>query len=168
MPVPRAASPAASSSWSAGSATSQPPARPLRSSSSGDRVVPRAGIALTGVGGRHHRRPGGGRTLVGQPLDGGRHRRRAADLAARGRAADARPPGQRGVQGHIIHTFVTRILTRAPRSRQPHEQPVRRIPQAPAEGVPVHRVTISVNGQPRTADVEPRSLLAHPCARASS
>ena len=35
------------------------------------------------------------------------------------------------------------------------------IPQAAAEGVPVRRITVSVNGQPRTADVEPRLLLAH-------
>ena len=31
----------------------------------------------------------------------------------------------------------------------------------PADDVPTQRVTISVNGQPRTADVEPRLLLAH-------
>lgn len=30
-----------------------------------------------------------------------------------------------------------------------------------APGVPVRRVTITVNGQPRTADVEPRLLLVH-------
>ncbi len=31
----------------------------------------------------------------------------------------------------------------------------------PAEGVPVRRVSITVNGRQRTADVEPRLLLAH-------
>jgi len=31
----------------------------------------------------------------------------------------------------------------------------------PAEGTPVRRVTMSVNGEKRTADVEPRLLLAH-------
>ncbi len=31
----------------------------------------------------------------------------------------------------------------------------------PAEGVPVRRVTITVNGRKRTADIEPRLLLAH-------
>jgi len=31
----------------------------------------------------------------------------------------------------------------------------------PDEGVPVRRITVTVNGQPRTADVEPRLLLAH-------
>jgi carbon-monoxide dehydrogenase small subunit len=31
----------------------------------------------------------------------------------------------------------------------------------PASDVPVRRVTVTVNGQPRTADVEPRLLLAH-------
>jgi aerobic carbon-monoxide dehydrogenase small subunit len=32
---------------------------------------------------------------------------------------------------------------------------------APDDAIPVRRVTITVNGQPRTADVEPRLLLAH-------
>src|SRR6185436_2832645 len=31
----------------------------------------------------------------------------------------------------------------------------------PASDVPVRRITITVNGQPRTLDVEPRLLLAH-------
>jgi len=31
----------------------------------------------------------------------------------------------------------------------------------PASGVQVRRITITVNGEPRTADVEPRLLLAH-------
>ena len=31
----------------------------------------------------------------------------------------------------------------------------------PAAGVPVRRVTITINGEPRTADIEPRLLLAH-------
>ena len=35
------------------------------------------------------------------------------------------------------------------------------VPQAAAADVPVRRITVSVNGQPRTADVEPRLLLAH-------
>ena len=35
------------------------------------------------------------------------------------------------------------------------------ISDGPADGVPVRRVTISVNGEKRTADVEPRLLLAH-------
>ena len=35
------------------------------------------------------------------------------------------------------------------------------IPDAPAEGVPVRRVSMHVNGRKRTADVEPRLLLAH-------
>ena len=32
---------------------------------------------------------------------------------------------------------------------------------APDDAIPVRRVTITVNGKPRTADVEPRLLLAH-------
>ena len=32
---------------------------------------------------------------------------------------------------------------------------------APAEGVPTRRITVTVNGEPRTIDVEPRLLLAH-------
>jgi len=32
---------------------------------------------------------------------------------------------------------------------------------APGEGVPTRRVTIKVNGDDRTVDVEPRLLLAH-------
>ncbi len=35
------------------------------------------------------------------------------------------------------------------------------IPDAPGEGVPTRRVTITVNGQRRTLDIEPRLLLAH-------
>lgn len=35
------------------------------------------------------------------------------------------------------------------------------IPDAPAEGVPTRRVTITVNGEKRTLDIEPRLLLAH-------
>src|SRR6266550_2285506 len=35
------------------------------------------------------------------------------------------------------------------------------IAAAPADDVPVRRITITVNGQQRTADVEPRLLLAH-------
>ena len=67
--------PAATSSWSAGSATSPPPASPSRSRPSGEPVT-RAGIALTGVG--------------GSTID-------AADAArrARRRPADARRPSTR-------------------------------------------------------------------------
>jgi carbon-monoxide dehydrogenase small subunit len=35
------------------------------------------------------------------------------------------------------------------------------VPDAPGEGVPTRRVTITVNGQKRTLDIEPRLLLAH-------
>ena len=35
------------------------------------------------------------------------------------------------------------------------------IPDAPGAGVPTRRVTITVNGEKRTLDIEPRLLLAH-------
>ena len=35
------------------------------------------------------------------------------------------------------------------------------VPDAPAEGVATRRVTITVNGEKRTLDIEPRLLLAH-------
>jgi carbon-monoxide dehydrogenase small subunit len=35
------------------------------------------------------------------------------------------------------------------------------VPDAPGEGVPTRRVTITVNGEKRTLDIEPRLLLAH-------
>ena len=35
------------------------------------------------------------------------------------------------------------------------------ITSTPDDGTPVRRVTITVNGRPRTLDVEPRLLLAH-------
>ena len=35
------------------------------------------------------------------------------------------------------------------------------VPDAPAEGVPTRRVTITVNGEKRTMEIEPRLLLAH-------
>ena len=35
------------------------------------------------------------------------------------------------------------------------------IPDAPGEGVPTRRVTITVNGEKKTLDIEPRLLLAH-------
>jgi len=35
------------------------------------------------------------------------------------------------------------------------------IPPAPAPGVPTRRITVTVNGQKRTVEVEPRLLLAH-------
>lgn len=35
------------------------------------------------------------------------------------------------------------------------------VPDAPGEGVPTRRVTITVNGEKKTLDIEPRLLLAH-------
>ncbi|MFT3873171.1 MAG: xanthine dehydrogenase family protein subunit M [Nocardioides sp.] len=76
----------------------------------GDRVV-RAGIALTGVGSRTINASDAAATLVGQPLTADTIAR-AADLAA----ADAQPNsdhrGSAEYKRHVIHTFVTRILTR--------------------------------------------------------
>jgi len=76
----------------------------------GDRVV-RAGIALTGVGSRTINASDAAAALVGQPLTADTIAR-AADLAA----ADAQPNsdhrGSAEYKRHVIHTFVTRILTR--------------------------------------------------------
>jgi carbon-monoxide dehydrogenase small subunit len=38
----------------------------------------------------------------------------------------------------------------------------------PTDDVPVRRITLTVNGERRAADVEPRLLLAHRSARASA
>jgi carbon-monoxide dehydrogenase small subunit len=38
---------------------------------------------------------------------------------------------------------------------------VNEVPSAPGPGVPTRRVTVTVNGERRTVDIEPRLLLAH-------
>ena len=74
-------------------------------------VVIRAGIALTGVGGSTIAAPEAERALVGQPLSAD-----AIEEAATAAAAAARPKtdhrGSAEYKRHMVHTFVTRILSR--------------------------------------------------------
>src|SRR5450631_1021486 len=74
-------------------------------------VVIRAGIALTGVGGSTIAAPEAARALVGQPLSAD-----AIEEAAAAAAAAARPKtdhrGSAEYKRHMVHTFVTRILSR--------------------------------------------------------
>jgi len=76
----------------------------------GDRVA-RAGIALSGVGGRTIDAREAGASLAGQVLDGGAIAR-AADLAAAAAEPRSDHRGSAEYKRHVIHTFVTRILTR--------------------------------------------------------
>jgi aerobic carbon-monoxide dehydrogenase medium subunit len=77
---------------------------------SGD-LVTRAGIALTGVGGSTIAATEAGHALVGQPLS-----RQTIEQAATLAAEVARPKsdhrGSAEYKRHMVHTFVTRILTR--------------------------------------------------------
>ena len=125
--------------------------------------VARAGIGLTGVGSSTIDAREAADALVGRSLDeaGIEPRRRPR---GRGRAAEDRPPRQRRLQAaHRAHL------------RHPDPDPGRRrtgegsmtslfdeiTAAAPDDAVPVRRVTITVNGERRTADIEPRLLLAH-------
>ena len=76
----------------------------------GDRVT-RAGIALSGVGGRTIDAREAAESLVGQVLDAAAISR-AADLAAAAAEPRSDHRGSAEYKRHIIHTFVTRILTR--------------------------------------------------------
>ena len=76
----------------------------------GDRVV-RAGIALSGVGGRTIDAREAGDSLAGQVLDGAAITR-AADLAASVAEPRSDHRGSADYKRHVIHTFVIRILTR--------------------------------------------------------
>jgi carbon-monoxide dehydrogenase medium subunit len=76
----------------------------------GDRVR-RAGIALSGVGGRTIDASEAGASLVGQVLDQAAITR-AADLAASVAEPRSDHRGSADYKRHVIHTFVTRILTR--------------------------------------------------------
>jgi carbon-monoxide dehydrogenase medium subunit len=76
----------------------------------GDRVV-RAGIALSGVGGRTIDAREAGDSLTGQVLDQAAVGR-AADLAAAAAEPKSDHRGSAAYKRHVIHTFVTRILTR--------------------------------------------------------
>ena len=127
-------------------------------------LVTQAGIALTGVGGSTINATEAAAALVGRPL-GAETIARAADLAAAGRAAAVRPPRQRGVQAahhpHVRRAHPEQHL-RSPARGQPEMSSLfEEIAAEPAPTSPVRRVTITVNGQQRTADIEPRLLLAH-------
>lgn len=76
----------------------------------GDRVT-RAGIALTGVGSRTIDAADAASALVGGVLDGAGIAR-AAELAAGASEPNSDHRGSAEFKRHIIHTFVTRILTR--------------------------------------------------------
>jgi carbon-monoxide dehydrogenase medium subunit len=76
----------------------------------GDRVV-RAGIALSGVGGRTIDAREAADSLTGQVLDQAAVGR-AADLAAAAAEPKSDHRGSAAYKRHVIHTFVTRILTR--------------------------------------------------------
>lgn len=77
---------------------------------SGDRVV-RAGIALTGVGSRTISASAAADALVDQVLSADVIGR-AADLAAEAAQPTSDHRGSAAYKRHVIHTFVTRILTR--------------------------------------------------------
>jgi len=76
----------------------------------GDRVV-RAGIALTGVGSRTIDARAAADSLQGQVLTADAIAR-AADLAAEAAQPNSDHRGSAAYKRHVIHTFVTRILTR--------------------------------------------------------
>ena len=76
----------------------------------GDRVT-RAGIALTGVGSRTVDARAAADSLVGHGLTI-EAITRAADLAAEAAQPNSDHRGSAAYKRHVIHTFVTRILTR--------------------------------------------------------
>jgi carbon-monoxide dehydrogenase medium subunit len=76
----------------------------------GDRVV-RAGIGLSGVGGHTIDARAAAESLTGSVLDGAAISR-AADLAAEAAEPRSDHRGSAEYKRHVIHTFVTRILTR--------------------------------------------------------
>ena len=73
--------------------------------------VGRAGIGLTGVGGSTIDAREAANALVGEALDADRIGR-AADLAAGAAQPQTDHRGSADYKRHIVHTFVTRILTR--------------------------------------------------------
>jgi aerobic carbon-monoxide dehydrogenase medium subunit len=77
---------------------------------SGD-LVTRAGIALTGVGGTTIDASAAGQSLVGRPLTADTIGQ-AADLAAEAANPRTDHRGSAEYKRHVVHTFVTRILTR--------------------------------------------------------
>jgi aerobic carbon-monoxide dehydrogenase medium subunit len=74
-------------------------------------LITRAGIALTGVGGTTIDADAAGQALVGKPLTA-ETIGQAADLAAEAANPRTDHRGSAEYKRHIVHTFVTRILTR--------------------------------------------------------
>jgi carbon-monoxide dehydrogenase medium subunit len=73
--------------------------------------VARAGIGLTGVGGSTINAQEAAEALVGRPLDAAGIGR-AADLSAQAARPQSDHRGSSDYKRHVVHTFVTRILTR--------------------------------------------------------
>lgn len=80
-------------------------------------TVTRAGIALTGVGGSTIDAAEAGQALVGAALSEATIGR-AADLAAQAARPRTDHRGSAEFKKHIVHTFVTRILTRVTESAE--------------------------------------------------
>jgi len=86
-------------------------------------TVIRAGIALTGVGSRTIDAVDAASALVGGTLDGAAIAR-AAELAAGVAEPGSDHRGSASYKKHVIHTFVTRILTRIADSQEPSSKEV--------------------------------------------
>ena len=127
-------------------------------------VVTRAGIALTGVGGSTINAADAAQALTGGSLTADSIGR-AADLAAQAAQPRTDHRGSAEYKRHIVRTFVERILTRVVRVNGEGSREMsslfEEIREPAADNVPVRRVSMTVNGERRTADVEPRLLLAH-------
>ena len=126
--------------------------------------ITRAGIALTGVGASTIDAAEAAQALVGGPLTAASIEQ-AAELAAQAARPRTDHRGSAEFKRHIVHTFVVR--TPHPRRRVGGKGGLtmtslfEEISPEPAADVPVRRVTITLNGERRAADVEPRLLLAH-------
>jgi aerobic carbon-monoxide dehydrogenase medium subunit len=80
-------------------------------------LVTRAGIGLTGVGGSTIDAVDAAQALVGRPLSA-QSIGQAADLAAQAAKPRTDHRGSADYKRHIVHTFVTRILTRLAESAE--------------------------------------------------
>jgi aerobic carbon-monoxide dehydrogenase medium subunit len=83
---------------------------------SGELVI-KAGIGLTGVGGSTISASEGAQSLIGKPLTADTIGR-AAELAAAAAKPRSDHRGSAAYKRHIVHTFVTRILTRVTASAE--------------------------------------------------
>ncbi len=130
---------------------------------SGDTVT-RAGIALTGVGGSTIEAAAAAEALAGEPLSP-----QKIELAAQLAAEAAQPRtdhrGSAEYKRHMVRTFVMRLLGRASSERGEGRPDMtslyEEVHDQGAGGVPVRRITFTVNGVRKVAEVEPRLLLAH-------